>query len=386
MGAGVGLTLVGLVGAATVIIPFEAETGVIQGNAGAVANATASGGTAVSFGSLRGFGFSAHILMQNDPAAYLKLATDAHATTLRDDFAWTDIEAKKGTFDWGGPDEIMRLTAHRGIRILAIADYSPQWASSCPAAQYSSMCGPVNAADYGNFAGRLAARYSKGGDYWKAHPELPYTPLSGIEIWNEPNIQNFWQNPSGDRYAQIVKSGYTAIKAADPTVMVLAGSSAPAGDVPGEYVAPVTFLKQLYDAGAGGYFDALSHHPYNYVAGKTADYLMGYQDWSAWSQMAETPESLRSVMTAHGDAAKKIWATEFGAPTNADGLSELEQGKLAAQALAKWKTYPWAGNFYWYTLHDDCTDAANRECFFGAVRNDNLPKPAYTSLKNAYAP
>lgn len=381
--AAAGLAALAISRAATVTIPLEAESGSTLGIQ-VTSDSSASGGRAVRFDRLQEFGFSAHILRQDDEAAYLKAATDANASTLRDDFAWSDIERAKGTFDWGGPDEIMRLTAQRGIRVLAIGDYSPKWASSCPDAEDYSKCGPVNAADYGNFAGKLAKRYGKNGDFWMANPALPYTPLAGIEIWNEPNIQNFWQNPHGSRYAAIVKAAYPAIKAADPSITVLAGSMAPAGDVPGEYVGPVTFLSQMYDAGAGGHFDALSHHPYNYAEGETAEYMMGLHDWSAWSQMADTQYSLRSEMAEQGDAAKKIWVTEFGAPTSTDGISQAEQAKLAALALAKWKTYPWAGNFYWYSLSDDCSDAADRECHFGVIDFEYTPKPAYQALKDAF--
>lgn len=382
--ASVGVLTLALSSAATFTTSLEAESGVAQGTAVKSDN-LASGGKAITFGQSQSFGFSAHILKQDDEARYLSLAQTANAATLRDDFAWSDIERNKGVFDWGGPDEIMRLTAQRGIRVLAIGDYSPNWASSCPGTPDAPVCGPVNAADYANFVGKLAERYGSDGDFWKANPALPYTPLAGIEIWNEPNIKNFWQNPHGGRYALIVKAGYTAIKKADPSITVLAGSMAPAGDVPGEYVGPVTFLSQMYDAGAGGYFDALSHHPYNYSQGKTAEIIMGRYDWSAWSQMADTQYSLRSEMIEHGDTAKKIWVTEFGAPVSTDGISEAEQAKLATIAVARWKTYPWAGNFYWYSLSDDCTDIAERECRFGALRYDYSARPAYQALKDAYA-
>lgn len=380
-----GYLTLSLGSAASVSLAAEAEQGALGGGAVTADIASASAGKAVIFGQRQGFGFSSHILAQDDEAAYLQLAGQANATTLRDDFAWSDIERQKGVFDWNGPDEIMRLTASRGIRVLAIADYSPKWASSCPNAQDSSKCGPVNPADYGNFAGKLAARYGAGGDFWRANPSLPYVPLSGIEIWNEPNIQNFWANPHGGRYANIVKAAYTAIKAADPTITVVAGAMAPVGDVPGEFVGPISFLSQLYDAGAGGYFDAVSHHPYVYSKGATAEYMMAFHDWSGWSQMAETDVSLRSIMAEHGDSGKKIWITEFGAPTNADGISEAEQAKLAAIALEKWKTYDWAGNFYWYSLRDDCQDTTEKECYFGAVRHAGALKPAYTTIKDKYA-
>ena len=41
--------------------------------------------------------------------------------------------------------------------------------------------------------------------------------------------------------------------------------------------------------------------------------------------MFGTPESLRSVMTANGDAEKKIWMTEYGAPTDGDPAAQVTE-------------------------------------------------------------
>ena len=102
--------------------------------------------------------------------------------------------------------------------------------------------------------------------------------------------------------------------------------------------------------------------------------------------MADSNPSLRSIMTANGDGNKKIWVTEFGAPTLANGVTETIQADLANLALAKWKTYPWAGSFYYYNLRDKCSTATDRECHYGSVRFDNSLKPVYSVIKSAYAP
>ena len=91
-------------------------------------------------------------------------------------------------------------------------------------------------------------------------------------------------------------------------------------------------------------------------------------------------------MIAYGDKNKKIWITEFGAPTNGPDsnwyVSENEQVRMVSDALALYKTYTWAGPFFWYSFRDSGTTTDTNENFFGLTRADGSTKPAYTALKN----
>ena len=203
----------------------------------------------------------------------------------------------------------------------------------------------------------------------------------------------------------MVKSAYAAVKSVDPDLKVITGGLAPAGgynDIDCSGTAdrgsnatsmnPLTFLQSMYAAGAGGSFDALGWHPYNYAAGTTASKLLAFGRCSAWSQMGETSPSARSIMTANGDGAKQIWITEVGAPTCValaayPCLSETEQARLASQAMRLWKSWSWAGNFYWYDIRDDGGGGSRTtpEQHFGAVRADGMPKPSYFALRAAWS-
>lgn len=332
------------------------------------------------------FGYAMHINRQSDQATYVNEALNGGAKTIRDDFAWSSIEPSLNSYDWSGPDNIIRQTAPKGLDVLAMAGYSPSWASSCGG---GDKCGPTNVSYYADFVKQVALRYGHNGSFWTTNPTIPKHPIS-IEIWNEPNI-TFWANPNPANYTALLKAGYTAIKSVDPQITVVSAGLAPYGSYgsvasDGSRINPVTFLEGMYNAGASGYMDAVGWHPYNYFAGATASSMLAYATWSAWSQMADTPVSARSLMSAHGDSGKKIWATELGAPSGggSNAVSEADQASLATQEVALWKGYPWAGNYYWYDLRNDCTTNTDIECFFGVVRSDNSLKPAYTSLKNAW--
>jgi hypothetical protein len=67
-----------------------------------------------------------------------------------------------------------------------------------------------------------------------------------------------------------------------------------------------TFLADLYAAGAKGFFDGVSYHSYTWPQTPSHDSPTG-----GWNRMLKA----RQTMVDNGDGAKKIWVTEFGAPT-----------------------------------------------------------------------
>ena len=66
----------------------------------------------------------------------------------------------------------------------------------------------------------------------------------------------------------------------------------------------------MYADGAQGSFDGVGYHPYTFPSTRRPS-----SSGRPGPQMSQTSPSLRSLMAAHGDSAKKIWITEFGAPT-----------------------------------------------------------------------
>jgi len=350
-------------------------------------------------------GYSAHVLGQPNPARYVGLIEDGAATSLRADVSWASVEATRARFNWSGPDEIVTQAALHHLNVLMIVDSTPAWASGASTSRGDwSWLPPHQPAAYGAFAAAVAARYGGGGTFWQEHPHLPRYPPAGIELWNEENISRFWGNevPSPPVYTAMVKAAYTSIKRVDPAMTVLIGGLASIGgyndiacsgrDGPGHDNTAwngLNYLQALYAAGVHGYFDAVAWHPYNYWRGATAADMLAYNRCSAWSQMASTPVSLRSLMDIYGDAGKRIWVTETGAPTCVPGaayvcVSPAQQAGLAAREAQLWKSFPWAGGFYWYDIRDDRGPVTDVQSHFGVVSSGNSPKPAYFALRNVW--
>jgi hypothetical protein len=296
------------------------------------------------------------------------------ASWIRFDFDWSIIQPDNAqTYQWSTYDNIMADSVKYHLKVLAILDYTPAWAhdSNCNG---GNKCAPSNPAQFADFATAVDQRYKADG-------------LHYFEVWNEPNNPSFWQpTPNTADYTTLLKQTYIALHAADPLSYVITGGLSPQATTNDSY-SPIDFLSGIYSDGAGGYFDGVGDHPYTFPLTPAAD-----AD-DAWTQMAGTSDSLRSVMVANGDSNKKIWITEFGAPTGGPGpVSTIADPNLAASpyvddeglqakdlsdALSLYRTYNWVGPFFYYTFQDSGTDQSTSENFFGLLRADGSQKPAY---------
>lgn len=123
-------------------------------------------------------------------------------------------------YDWSRDDLMVAIMARRGVRWWALVDYAPAWAALRPGVLHSP---PRDPAEYAAFAAALARRYGPGGDFWRAHPDLPQLPVLSYEIWNEPDLQVFWPEPDPARYAALYAAARAAIHRVQPGARVWTG-------------------------------------------------------------------------------------------------------------------------------------------------------------------
>jgi hypothetical protein len=291
-----------------------------------------------------------------------------HATWIRLDINWAVIQRRdRSTYAWSPFDQVVRAARARGLNVLGGILYTPEWAR---AGAFGASSPPASLGDYATFAHAAARHFGKLG-------------VHAYEIWNEPNNASSWEPaPDPARYTRMLRLAYRAIKDADRKAVVVSGGLSPYG-APGvrapRYINPVDFLQAMYANGARGAMDAVGWHPYTFPGG------LGRAVGSAWSQMADTCPSARSTMAANGDGAKKIWLTEFGAPTGKSrvSLSEAKQAELIRGVYSRLAASSWGGPAFLYTYRDNgaVDPGASPDGGFGLVRLDWTRKPSYSTYR-----
>lgn len=286
-------------------------------------------------------------------------------TSVRVDASWYwGQPTQSGGYEWASLDQVVASLQQVGMTADFDIDQTPSWAATS-GAQGNMWAAPDSASAYAAYAGAVAARYGgKGVNYF--------------EIWNEPNLSEFWAPaPNAADYTAILKAAYASIKAADSSAVVISGGLAPAGNT-STSVDPRTFLQDMYSNGAGGSFNGLGDHPYSFPTAPD-----DIESFSGWSQMSQTSPSLRSIMDANGDSAKKIWITEYGAPTSGpNNISDSGQSTELTQAISIVRSASWVGSFYIYTWADISSLPAE-DNGYGLLNQDNSQKPAYSAIAAA---
>jgi len=297
-----------------------------------------------------------------DAEKELDAARDTGARWLRLDLDWSYLEPAAGSFDWCRADKVIQAARGRGFDVLLVPGFAPKWASD-PAAGDGFHRAPRDPAEYAAFVTAAVRRYT-------------YIGVHTWEIWNEPNVSAFWKPaPDVEQYVAVLRAGYAAIKAADPTATVLTGGLAPAADrSDGTTIAILTFLRGLYDDGAAGSFDAIAVHPYSVPGHPMEDH-----DWNPFVHLPD----YHDLMVDHGDGAKSIWLTEFGAPTGFSALAVHDdvQGEFADEAFHATAAWPWAGPLFWYAIRDLGEDRFDSSQNWGLLRRNFDAKPGYAEFR-----
>lgn len=275
-------------------------------------------------------------------------------TSVRVAIPWMSVEAREGTYDWTQLDALVSAAQSRGISIVATLTGTPAWAGNI-------INGHFDPDEYADFVSAVATRYKN--------------EISGYEIWNEPNAALFYNPIDPTSYTAFLKDAYTAIKAADPNALVIAGVLG-ATTTTGAALDPVTFVQEMYAAGAAGYFDALSFHPYQF----SEEYSENDHADSPASQVT----AIQALMAQYGDAAKKIWITEYGEPTTGS-YTQAQQAAFIQDFIEAWQNQTGAGPIYIYTTRDTDTGSSNIEDNFGLYETDWTPKPAAQVLADLIA-
>jgi hypothetical protein len=337
------------------------------------------------------------------------IAAAAGSRWDRFDFRWNVIEGESkrlSPFNFGPHDEIVNRNVDHGLNIIGILGSTPQWAApNCPVLMNSQS---LQSSTDGTPLFPLRARTVLADEpyWWRPcppygldldwnHPDnvwgnYVYETVSHFsdrvtvwEIWNEPDLgQVFWSG-SPAQYAQLLKVGYQAVKAADPDATVLFAGLAYWSN-PDYYVAVLDALQQMPGAAADHYyFDAMSLHLYSNIY-----------------QIRPIAAEIQANMAARV-GSRPIWLTETGVPLWDEWedhipVEQLRINRANAEEAAAYVIEAFAESraigiekFLFFRTHDEAMIAGRladgREIpeYFGLIRNDLSLRPAYHAFSVA---
>ena len=297
----------------------------------------------------------------------LREAEDSYSQIAKVGFQWVRITAswnriqssKNGRYDWQDIDDAVALAKKYNLKVLMQISGAPEWATGADklsAAEKNALNArkiwvasfaplPQYNNEFSNFVSALVKRYAPKG-------------VIDYEFWNEPGNPEFWHDtiqnprPNPEHYTDLLKIAYTAAHDAHNDVNVMAGgmtvgnSNSSTG-----YVGPMEFLERMYRAGAKGYFDGLSHHPYGIYARTFRD--------NGWANMIGDvvapgggEKTLYQIMSEHGDGNKKIWITEVGIDAAYPGVEETKQANVISKILDQYQKSNIYGPLIFYQAKD----------------------------------
>lgn len=200
-----------------------------------------------------------------------------------------------------------------------------------------------------------------------------YPDVSLVEVWNEPNSENFSRGPSGgdpDAYRKLLKRTYAAIKDAHPQVTVIGG---------GTSGTAVEWHDAVMDEGGVDHMDGVAFHPYN-EDGAVPD----FQDWKA----SGTIDDLNATIRQHnGGTLMPVWITELGWTTTTGRSTESQQARRVVRSNVYGRTHENLESYCYYGFRND-TAEDTRFGSFGLLRQPEealsnpgryAPKPAYVA-------
>jgi hypothetical protein len=312
-------------------------------------------------------------LNEEVPLAFERVKA-AGASYVRIPFEWSEIapdnppgswqpqDHADPNYDWERTDRAVIGAVAAGLTPVAMIEEAPLWAQRCRTS-LGSNCDPDPAA-LADFATAAARRYSGTAG------------LPRVSFWqglNEPNLSIYFSPQfEGDRpvspdlYRTLANAFYAAVKAVDPTNIVIAAGLGPIA-VPRYTIGPMRFTRLLLcmrghrnpkptrgDCGGGVHFDVFDIHPYTTGApshaGGINDVQMG--DLAKLTELLDAADRAGRIKGAFRHTP--LWIGEFSwdsNPPDPGGLAMKIETRWVAEALYRsWRAGVEA--FFWFSLRD----------------------------------
>jgi hypothetical protein len=384
------------------IIPSTTEpTAASQSTSAPVATVPAGEGEEVF-----GYGIAAHAI-GGDPDYWMKLISkDLGLKWVKQQVAWRTFEGNPGEMDWSGFDRVAEYAQKHNLKLMFSVVDAPPWSLSY-FDDNPQTAPPDDLALYADFLGRLVDRY-KG----RVH---------AIEVWNEQNLDREWDTEEGinaERYVEMLRLSYQAIKSRDPSIIVISGALSPTGGVGRDknnpdriiFMDDFDYFDQMVAAGFLDYCDCVGAHHNGYNIPPDVEWDKVENDPTAkFRGPFDNPHhswSFKSTLWGYHDriaaagSDKPLCVTEFGWATTEgfEGYPDVypqgfefvldntlqEQADWDVQAfqlMREWgfvrMAYLWNLNYAQFT---DGMGAANDNAPYGLLDLGGIPRQSFGAI------
>ncbi|WP_374685741.1 hypothetical protein [Promineifilum sp.] len=305
------------------------------------------------------------------------------ATWNRWPLYWFNIEKSPGAFDWATQDATVRADLTHGLKLNAILLGTPGFYTTDDAVRASRPPRPrpgtlsldsveratpvglyepifsdgtdtpgpgklVNPANkWANFTWLAVNRYKPGGVLAQAEGWPLGVGVTHWEMWNEPDLNIFW-DASKEDYARLLKVGYLTAKQADPAAQVLFAGLANNVAKASYYQDILTILAADPAAAQYGFYhDILATHSY-------------FHAWKSWYHVYRALGTMRDF-----GFEKPIWLNESGVPAWDDYPGPVWDPQSALRATTKeqadyviqsafYALFAGADGVFHFQLYDGC--------------------------------
>jgi len=269
---------------------------------------------------------------------------------IRVDILWTDIERKKGVYDFSQIDRIVRYAKTHNLSILAIMGKTPDWANGGRSPAYP----PKNINDWKKFVSKIVRRYSGTIKYW--------------EIWNEPNLKDFFAFDKDIFVNKIFLPAAKTIKGINSKLFIVGPSLSNSTTQGNEWY----FWMKYILTNCKNYIDIVSHHIY-----ENRGVLYLYETLNKGEGL--TP-SVLEIVEECGFSNKPFWITETG--WNTAYFSEDQQAEFYLDFLKKMRSQELPSKVFFYEIIDI---TGQNSLPWGILRTNRTEKPAYRVYRDFIA-
>ncbi len=301
----------------------------------------------------------------------LAMVREMGATTIVEFFPWPYAEPAPGRYDWRQFDTIIRHARAQGLTVIARLGMVPEWArpdvEGVGFELTLNYLDPAHDDDFARYVEAFAARYRGEVEH--------------VIIWNEPNLAFEWgyQPVTAERYIDLLRVATPATRRGNPDVVVLAGALAPTLEPVGSPFGmnDLDYLRALYEAGFGVYYDALAVHSYGFrfpPDDPPAPDVLNFRRL----------ELLRAIMVEYGDADKPVFVTESGWNDHPRWTKAVRPGQRIAYTIEGFEYaeahWPWVERLCVWALRFPAPQRSYAD-YFTLIDPGFHPRPIYLELQ-----